>query len=308
MSSILLIPVAIYTSFVFGINNSGLSTGSLLASGFSYRKGIALTGMGFVVGTMLEGWKMGGAIDGLTAGSTVSVLVLTLLIAGVIFSIFSFIGLPISLVNVLVGSYIGASIASGISVNYSYVNLLVLSWIALPFVAAIATIGTYKLTVRLLSNVSPVGIGRFHLITVPMIVFYTAYTLGANNIGLLYHLSLSGEEILHLLLLGSLPIASFFGVMKSGKTSIFVSEGVVGHSPLTIFASLLIGSILVWSFTQIAIPVSLSQVLIGGLIGVNLYRKPRAYNRKALLKLIVSWVGVTVLSFLVALILQRLLL
>lgn len=308
MSSILLIPVAIYTSFVFGINNSGLSTGSLLASGFSYRKGIALTGMGFVVGTMLEGWKMGGAIDGLTAGSTVSVLVLTLLITGVIFSIFSFIGLPISLVNVLVGSYIGASIASGISVNYSYVNLLVLSWIALPFVAAIATIGTYKLTVRLLSNVSPVGIGRFHLITVPMIVFYTAYTLGANNIGLLYHLSLSGEEILHLLLLGSLPIASFFGVMKSGKTSIFVSEGVVGHSPLTIFASLLVGSILVWSFTQIAIPVSLSQVLIGGLIGVNLYRKPRAYNRKALLKLIVSWVGVTVLSFLVALILQRLLL
>jgi PiT family inorganic phosphate transporter len=308
LSSILLIPVAIYTSFVFGINNSGLSTGSLLASGFSYRKGIALTGMGFVVGTMLEGWKMGGTIDGLTAGSTVSVLVLTLLIAGVIFSIFSFIGLPISLVNVLVGSYIGASIASGISVNYSYLNLLVLSWIALPFVAAIATIGTYKLTVRLLSNVSPVGIGRFHLITVPMIVFYTAYTLGANNIGLLYHLSLSGEEILHFLLLGSLPIASFFGVMKSGKTSIFVSEGVVGHSPLTIFASLLIGSILVWSFTQIAIPVSLSQVLIGGLIGVNLYRKPRAYNRKALLKLIVSWVGVTVLSFLVALILQRLLL
>jgi PiT family inorganic phosphate transporter len=308
LSSILLIPVAIYTSFVFGINNSGLSTGSLLASGFSYRKGIALTGMGFVVGTILEGWKMGGTIDGLTAGSTVSVLVLTLLIAGIIFSIFAFIGLPISLVNVLVGSYIGASIASGISVNYSYLNLLVLSWIALPFVAAIATIGTYKLTVRLLSNVSPVGIGRFHLITVPMIVFYTAYTLGANNIGLLYHLSLSGEEILHFLLLGSLPIASFFGVMKSGKTSIFVSEGVVGHSPLTIFASLLIGSILVWSFTQIAIPVSLSQVLIGGLIGVNLYRKPRAYNRKALLKLIVSWVGVTVLSFLVALILQRLLL
>jgi PiT family inorganic phosphate transporter len=309
LSSILLIPVAIYTSFVFGINNSGLSTGSLLASGFSYRKGIALTGMGFVVGTMLEGWKMGGTIDGLTATSSiVSVLVLTLLITGIIFSIFSFIGLPISLVNVLVGSYIGASIASGISVNYSYLNLLVLSWIALPFVAAIATIGTYKLTVRLLSNVSPVGLGRFHLITVPMIVFYTAYTLGANNIGLLYHLSLSGEEILHLFLLGSLPIASFFGVMKSGKTSIFVSEGVVGHSPLTIFASLLVGSILVWAFTQIAIPVSLSQVLIGGLIGVNLYRKPRAYNRKALLKLIVSWVGVTVLSFLLALVLQRLLL
>lgn len=308
MSSILLIPVAIYTSFVFGINNSGLSTGSLLASGFSYRKGIALTGMGFVVGTMLEGWKMGGTIDGLTAGATVSILVITLLITGIIFSTFSFIGLPISLVNILVGSYIGASIASGISVNYSYLNLLVLSWIALPFVAAIATIGAYKLTVRLLSNVSPVGMGRFHLITVPIIVFYTAYTLGANNIGLLYHLSLSGEQILHLLLLGSLPIASFFGVMKGGKTSIFVSEGVVGHSPLTIFTSLLIGSILVWAFTQIAIPVSLSQVLIGGLIGVNLYRKPRAYNRKALLKLIVSWAGVTVLSFLVALILQRLLL
>lgn len=301
MSSILLIPIALYTSFVFGINNSGLSTGSLLASGFSYKKGIALTGAGFVAGALLEGWKMGGTFHSLTGSSTMSVLVVTLIITAIIFSIFSFIGFPISLVNVLIGSYVGASLANGLIINFTYMNLLVLSWIALPFLAAIATIGAYKLTVRLLSNVSPVGIGMFHLVTIPVIVFYTAYSLGANNIGLLYHISLWEEQSIHLLILTLLPIASFFGVMKSGKTSIFVSEGVVGHSPLTIFSSLLVGAILIWIFTQAAIPVSLAQVLIGGLIGVNLYRKPRTYNRSALIKLIGSWVGVTLASFVAAL-------
>jgi PiT family inorganic phosphate transporter len=141
----------------------------------------------------------------------------------------------------------------------------------------------------------------FHLVTIPVIVFYTAYSLGANNIGLLYHISLWEEQSIHLLILTLLPVASFFGVMKSGKTSIFVSEGVVGHSPLTIFSSLLVGAILIWIFTQAAIPVSLAQVLIGGLIGVNLYRKPRTYNRSALIKLIGSWVGVTLASFVAAL-------
>lgn len=301
MSSVLLIPIAIYTSFVFGINNSGLSTGSLLASGFSYRKGIALTGIGFVAGMLLEGWKMGGTLQSLTGSSSVSILIITLIITAVIFSIFSFLGLPISLVNVLVGSYVGASLAIGLTLNYTYLNLLLISWVILPFIAAIATIGAYKLTVRLLSNVSPVGMGKFHFITIPIIVFYIAYSLGANNIGLLYHLSLGEEQYIHLLPLTLLPIASFFGVMKSGKSSMFVSEGVVGHSPLTIFSSLLVGAILVWIFTQVAIPVSLSQVLIGSLIGVNLYRKPRTYNKNALSKLIVSWVGVTIASFAAAL-------
>jgi phosphate/sulfate permease len=300
----LLLPIAIYTSFVFGINNSGLSTGSLLASGFSYKKGIALTGIGFAAGALLEGWKMGGTIESLTgSGSTImTTLAITLIITAIVFSVFSFLGLPISLVNVLVGSYIGASLAIGLTLNYAYMNMLLLSWVALPFLAAIATIGAYKLTVRLLSNVSPVGMGMFHLVSIPIIVFYTAYSLGANNIGLLYHLSLQGEEqYIHFLLLTLLPIASFFGVMKSGKTSAFVSEGVVGHSPLTIFSSLLVGAILVWIFTQAAIPVALSQVLIGGLIGVNLYRKPRTYNKNALLKLIGSWIGVTIVSFIAAL-------
>jgi hypothetical protein len=40
---------------------------------------------------------------------------------------------------------------------------------------------------------------------------------------------------------------------------------------------------------------------------VNLYRKPRTYNKNALLKRVASWVGVTVISFIVALVLQKIL-
>jgi len=304
LSIILLLPIALYTSFVFGINNSGLSTGSLLASGFSYRKGIAVTGMGFVAGALLEGWKMEGTLTGLTgqgATLTLSILLTTLIITGIVFSIFSFLGMPISLVNILVGSYVGAGMAIETFVNYAYLNIIVLSWITLPVLAALATIACYRVTVRLLANMSPVGVGRFHLIAMPVIVFYTAYSLGANNIGLLHNFTLHETQLMEILFLVFLPVASFFGVMKSGRTSRFVSEGIVGHSPTTVFSSLLVGAVFVWIFTQAAIPVSLSQLLIGGLVGVNLYRKPKVYNKDALLKLIVAWVGTTIISFFAAL-------
>ena len=212
--------------------------------------------------------------------------------------------MPISLVNILVGSYVGAGLAMNLFVNYTYLNMIVLSWIALPVVAALATIAVYRVTIGLLANASPVGVGRFHLIAMPIIVFYTAYSLGANNIGLLYNLTFPEIPLIQFLLLVFLPIASFFGVMKSGKTSRFISEGIVGHSPVTVFSSLLVGAVLVWIFTQLAVPVSLSQLLIGGLIGVNLYRRPKVYNKDALLKLIASWIGVTVISFFAALALQ----
>jgi len=305
--SLALLPIAIYTSFVFGINNSGLSTGSLLASGFSYRRGIALTGTGFVAGALLEGWKMGNTLTGLTGlhVATLSVLFTTLIITSILFSVFSFLGLPISLVNILVGSYVGASLAMHTFVNYAYLNIILLSWVALPVLAALATIACYKITVRLLANMSPVGVGRFHLIAMPIVVFYTAYSLGANNIGLLHNLTLHDTQLSEILLLIFLPVASFFGVMKSGRTSRFVSEGIVGHSPTTIFSSLLVGAVSVWVFTQAAVPVSLSQLLIGGLVGVNLYRKPRVYNRHALLVLVLSWIGVTVMGFFAAFALQE---
>jgi len=306
--SLALLPIALYTSFVFGINNSGLSTGSLLVSGFSYRKGIGVTGIGFVAGALLEGWKMEGTLTGLTAqGATLSVLLTTLIITGIVFSIFSFLGMPISLVNILVGSYVGAGMAMETFVNYAYLNIIVLSWITLPVLAALATIACYRVTVRLLANMSPVGVGRFHLIAMPVIVFYTAYSLGANNIGLLHNFTLHETQLIEILMLVFLPVASFFGVMKSGRTSRFVSEGVVGHSPTTVFSSLLVGAVFVWIFTQVAIPVSLSQLLIGGLVGVNLYRKPRVYNKDALLKLVAAWVGATVISFFAALALHGIL-
>jgi PiT family inorganic phosphate transporter len=292
---------------MFGVNNSGLSTGSLLASGFSFRKGIVVTGTGFLVGALLEGWKMKGTITGLTGLGDVglSVPLTTLIITSIMFSIFSFWGIPMSLVNILVGSYVGAGLAAGYNLNYTYLNMILLSWVALPVIAAVATVGCYSITIKLLARMSPIGVGRFYLVAMPVIVFYTAYSLGANNIGVLHSSILHGSQFLEILLLVLLPIGSFFGVMKSGKTSRFVSEGVVGHSPTTVFSSLLVGAVLVWLFTQVAIPVSLSQLLIGGLVGVNLFRKPKVYNRDALMKLIVIWTGVTVLSFFAALALQQ---
>ncbi|RMF29180.1 MAG: hypothetical protein D6752_06415 [Candidatus Nitrosothermus koennekii] len=125
----------------------------------------------------------------------------------------------------------------------------------------------------------------------PLLTFYTSYTLAANNIGLLYTNNLT---------FFLLPLASIIGIIKGKKTALFVSERVVGHSQATIFSSLLASSLLLWIFTQFAIPLSLSQLLLASLFGVNLYRRPIIYNKTRMFMLIASWIGSTLLSVLLA--------
>jgi PiT family inorganic phosphate transporter len=273
--------ILLYTAFIFGYNNSGIITGVIVSSGFLYKRAIIIPITGFILGFYIEGSKMA---DVLLDISNIDQSI-QFIITSIILTIFSLLGLPISMVNVLIGAHIGLALYNNTFINIDNLIDIIISWLITPFIAIVASILLYILLTNILKRLSLLTINRFYMIVMPLLTFYTSYALAANNIGLLHSNSLL-----------LLPIAASLGIVRSKKTTLFVSEQIVGHSQATIFSSLLASSLLLWIFTQFAIPLSLAQLLLASLFGVNLYRKPMIYNKTRMFMLIASWIGSTILS------------
>lgn len=277
--------VLLYLVFIFGFNNSGIVTGGIVSSGFIYKKAIIISLAGFLLGFYIEGDKMS---DILLEISNIDLNV-QLIITSVILTTFSLLGLPISMVNALLGAHIGVALYNNATINIDSLTNIITSWLITPFIAIITSIIFYILLTNILKRSSLLTINRFYTVTMPILTFYLSYVLAANNLGLLYANNLF-----------LLPIAASIGMLIGKKTAFFVSEQVVGHSQATIFSSFMTSSLLLWIFTQLAIPLSLSQLLLASLFGVNLYRKPVIYNKMRVLMLIASWIGSTLLSLILA--------
>jgi phosphate/sulfate permease len=125
-------------AFVFGWNNSGLSTGNL-ANLLNYKEALTLTLLGTFVGLITEGSKMSQLISGkLIPPSQISV---TILLAGAATSllllfVLTIFKLPVSLSNCVVGSFAGAALATGAGLNQTFLFEILASWVAVPFVTA----------------------------------------------------------------------------------------------------------------------------------------------------------------------------
>lgn len=286
----------LYIAFLFGINNSGIALAGMLASGFSYRASMGISVLGFMTGALLEGWKMGSVI--MPEDHTV-----TFGVTAVILSIFSFLHMPVSMVNVLLAGYIGAGIDTAGAIS------VVAWWIVTPFMALGATVSLYSIMVRFTARLSLVSLFRFYSVLIPSAVFYASYTIGANNLGLLYTITMShgyfnaadGSYMIIAAMLGTFII----GVARGKSISRLLSEGIVGHTPATILSSVTSCSIILWISTQIQIPLPFSQMLMGSLIGINMMKRPRIYSKHSLLLLVSSWTGSTLLSFLIVYVITR---
>ncbi len=82
-----------------------------------------------------------------------------------------------------------------------------------------------------------------------------------------------------------------------------VGDRLLSLSPQGVLAAF-IGTILVmWVATQLAIPVSVSQCLIGGMFGAAFTKKIAIVNRRLSLEVVASWVVIPLAAFFLAVVL-----
>ena len=225
----------------------------------------------------------------IVAGVIVSVVLLILL------TVFR---LPVSLSNCVVGSFLGAALASQASVHTTFLIEIVVSWLAAPFLCAVVTILAYEIVVRLESRFALSTISLVNRMLLVVAVFYVSFTLGANNIGLIVSFarnnSVAGSNIILEL---SIFLTTSLGMILFGKSiAKVVGDKIVVLSQIKTLSAMLGSAIVASLFTAMSVPVSLTQVVIGGMLGAGVAHRPSIVNTRELFTLILGWAIVTIVS------------
>jgi inorganic phosphate transporter, PiT family len=287
----------VFFAFVFGWNNSGLTTGNL-SELVSFNLSLAVTIVGLFFGFIIAGQYMDGSILGKLVSKTLptSALFSAIAVSVVLLLVLTILRLPVSLSNCTVGAFVGAALASGTKINATSLVEILGSWVVIPFICAFVSFAVYEIMIRVEKAKSLVTIIRANRIAVIIVVFFVSFVLGANNLGLIQSLAISETKnsmaltLLELALFGSAAL----GIVLFGKLlAKVVSDKIVGLSMIKTFAAMLGAALIIFVLTALSIPVSLTQVIIGGMLGAGITRRPWAVNTREIGILITGWALVT---------------
>ena len=80
-----------------------------------------------------------------------------------------------------------------------------------------------------------------------------------------------------------------------------IGDELIVLSPVGVLTAMFAGASMMWFLTQFRVPISITQAVVGGMVGVALARDVRIINRRVLAEILVSWILVTAVAFVVAL-------
>jgi len=234
--------------------------------------------------------------------------------------------LPVSTSQAIVGAIIGWNLFTGSPTDINSLTKIVSTWILCPVLTAIFAYFIYKITMFILYrvNIHILEQDAYNRVGLILVGAFGAYSLGANNIANVMgvfvpsspftDLSLNGLITLggtqQLFLLGAIAIG--VGVFTySYKVMITVGNDLFKLTPVAALVVVLSESIVLFLFaskgleqwlmshglpTIPLVPVSSSQAVVGGIVGIVLAKKGRGINYKVLGKISSGWITTPVIA------------
>lgn len=294
--------------FVFGWNNSAFLIGNGRGSGaLTLREALLISATGLLLGVLLQGSSMLKSLSGsLTPTASNEMITVSLLISLVFTLGLSFFKLPVSFSMVLVGAFAGAVFASSLPLNHARLEEVIEFWAIAPIATALLAYVFMKIITRGVSGLGLVTldtVSRYAVIATSLVI---AYVLGANNIGLIYGTTLNGSQPsdAFAILLTSVAIVGMV-VLGTGGVSGTIGDRMLVLSPLGVISTFLSSAILLWLGTELAIPISLTQCLVGGMFGAAFSNQVSVVNTRLAVENIASWIIVPSAAFLLAILVLR---
>ena len=289
LTDLILLVVLIY---LFGLNNGSVFEGGLAGSaGFNYGVAATTVGVGILLGTIIQGAYTASYAKTLGAMPPVEGALL-IAVQIVLFYAFTAVNLPLSITQSLVGGWFAILLLTGAKGILGPISWLLLWWVISPFITIVFSAVLYKALRRLLFKVSIVNLSLFVRVASLVTVFYTSFVLGANNVGFI-----AGAYSLGYLEIAILAVFAALGAFKASGMSKAVGEDLIVVGPLGIISAVLSGATILLVLTYLKLPASLTTVTLGGIIGVGLSSKPRAFKKDYLTWIILSWVLAFLLGF-----------
>jgi len=300
-----LVGLAIVLGFLFGWNNGSILFGNLGGSGAeSLRVAFAISVAGLILGVWLEGPKMYAGMVGSLAPSTTETALLAVLLTTAVFTLLlTLLSLPVSFSMVMVAAFLGASLSASIPINVERSAEVVIFWFAAPLATAVLTLVAYAWITRLVARFGLLVVDSFNRAGSALSALFVSYTLGANNVGLILgSIGVNAAFPQGVEVSGAVALAAVVGTAVSTRSSVSgtIGDRMLSLSPQGVFTAFFASAALVWVGTQFAIPVSMTQCLLGGMLGAAYTKSIAVLNRRLTAETVSVWVVAPVLAFLAA--------
>ena len=255
-----------------------------------------------IIGAIVSGQAGIETLKGLTV-LDLQQAVISSVAAAVTVTIMTILSLPVSTSQAVVGSILGIGILNA-QINLSGFGKVVMCWIGTPTGAAIIAI--------LLYHILGVIYNRLNLNLFTSDIFlrlclagagsYGAYALGANNVANVTAVFVGAGllSVFYAALIGGLSIA--LGILTFSRPVMeTVGRRLVRMDPFSALIVVLALAITVHVYALIGVPVSTSQAVIGGVLGIGIVKGVRTVNRQTLRNILIGWFLTPVIACFLAL-------
>ncbi|QGR18746.1 inorganic phosphate transporter [Stygiolobus azoricus] len=299
--------IGLISSFLVGGNNSAIALGILVSTNVLRRRlSYLINAISLFSGASIGSITMESSIYGLV--SSQNFLLLEIALSAILFSstvtfyYLNKIGIPASLSQMIYPSLASVVlIARGtIGFDWGKFDFTVLSWILSPLVAIATSLSMYFFLRKFLkSKRNFIREIRYYKYGLIISSIFTSFVTGANAIGIIISAGLLSEPFYI-----TAPIyatAASLGIYLSSRKAVITVGFRITRLGYTAASSALIGSDIISEvFTIFGVPISITQTIMGGIIGLSL--RSFGYDvQKQLKQIAKGWVVSPMLAMIVSL-------
>jgi phosphate/sulfate permease len=310
----------LFLGWSLGANDASHIFGSAVGSKMvSFRKAAIIASVFFILGAVIQGSGTSHTLDKLGSVNAIGGSFTLAFAAAITIYMMTKFALPISTTQAIVGAIIGWNFFTGNHTDSKTLEKIVLAWIAGPVIGAAFAILLY-ITVKKFKRSAKIHLIRFEsYIKTGLILVgaFGAYSLGANNIANVmgvfvpaFHLNdlnlwiITLNSSQQLFLLGGLACAT--GILTySYKVMNTIGNNILELSSEAALVVVLAQALVLFIFSSTGlsnlfvkaslppipmVPVSSSQVIVGCILGIGLYKGARNINFKVLGEIGLAWI------------------
>jgi len=309
----------LFLGWSLGANDASHIFGSAVGSKMvTFRKAAIIASVFFILGAVIQGSGTSHTLDKLGAVNAIGGSFTLALAAAITIYMMTKFALPISTTQAIVGAIIGWNFFTGNHTDSATLGKIISAWVAGPVIGAALAILLYIIVKKFKKS------ARIHLIRFESYVktglilvgAFGAYSLGANNIANVmgvfvpaFHLKnldldFHTELKQQLFLLGGLACA--VGILTySRKVMNTIGNNILELSSEAALVVVLAQGLVLFIFSSTGlsnlivkaglppipmVPVSSSQVIVGCILGIGLYKGARNINFKVLGEIGLGWI------------------
>lgn len=320
----------LFLGWSLGANDASNVFGSAVGSKMvSFRKAAIIASVFVILGAVIQGAGAANTLGKLGAVNAIGGSFTLALAAAVVVYVMTKFSLPVSTTQAIVGAIIGWNFFTGNTTDPSTLSKIVGTWISGPVLGGIFGILLFMLIswIKKISNVHLIKFESYIRTGLIITGAFGAYSLGANNIANVVGVfvpafnlqpldfglfTLSSAQ--QLFLLGGLAIAAGI-ITYSKKVMETIGSNIVELSSEAAMVVVLSQSLVLFIFSSSAlsaflsghglpaipmVPVSSSQVIVGAVIGIGIYKGIRNINFRLLGQIAAGWILTPVVSGLMA--------